>query len=414
MTSLVLSRFAPSSTSGGAALRNRQNIRALSRLGPVDVAAIGVAEGARLEEDVRVTASFAVPQPSAWERAWARSWPLRGGAFPAVEQAHRPEVSRWIAWRAAAGGYDVAVVEGITLAGYVPELKQVARRVIYDAHNVESTLCADTMSSSASRAPSLTQRLRRGCVQRRLAQVEARTVAGADLVWACSDLDAAVLERVFRPASVAVVPNGVDVAAYRRTATPIVPADWSEVPVTLVYPGLFSYAPNEDAAMRLILDVLPALRARHHPVRAVLVGREPTARMLDAARRDAGVVVTGAVDHIVPYLQQPCVVTLPIAVGGGTRLKILEAFAAGSPVVSTAKGAEGLAAVDGQHLLIREDATAIAAAVVQLWSDSLLRSRLCRNALDLVNARYSWAAAGDAIAASLGVASPPAAMAMVM
>ena len=170
------------------------------------------------------------------------------------------------------------------------------------------------------------------------------------------------------------MPNGVDVESYRRVDALPAGADWSRLPITLLYPGLFNYLPNEDAAIRLIKEVLPAVRARGRAARVVLVGRNPTPSLLEAARHDPGVEVTGAVESVVPYLEQPCVVTLPIAIASGTRLKILEAFAVGRPVVSSAKGAEGIDAVDGEHLLIRETPDSMAAAVIDLWNRPVLRS----------------------------------------
>jgi glycosyltransferase involved in cell wall biosynthesis len=89
--------------------------------------------------------------------------------------------------------------------------------------------------------------------------------------------------------------------------------------------------------------------------------------------------------------------------GSGTRLKILEAFAVGRPVVSTAKGAEGLDALDGAHLLIREEPAEIAGAVIDLWNTPQLRKSLCDEALDFLRRRYSWSVAAERIADSLGV-----------
>jgi glycosyltransferase involved in cell wall biosynthesis len=155
--------------------------------------------------------------------------------------------------------------------------------------------------------------------------------------------------------------------------------------------------------MRLIREVLPSLRTHGCQARVVLVGRDPTDAMRAAARQDSCVHVTGTVESVLPYLEQPCVVTLPIDVGSGTRLKILEAFALDRPVVSTAKGVEGIAGVDGQHLLIREDSASIARAVIDLWNAPRVREKLCANALELVRNYYSWSVAAEKIAQSLGI-----------
>jgi polysaccharide biosynthesis protein PslH len=250
-------------------------------------------------------------------------------------------------------------------------------------------------------------------LHRRMTATERDAVCGADLVWVCSDHDAQQIARVHsRRAGITVVPNGVDVDAYRRDEALPTAADWGRWPITMVYPGLFSYTPNEDAAMRLIKHVLPAVRARGCSARAVLVGRDPTPALLAAAQQDAGVEVTGWVESVLPYLKQACVVTLPIRLGSGTRLKILEAFAIGRPVISTAKGAEGIDAINDDHLLIREDVDAMAEAIIELWRRPLLRERLCERALELVRSRYSWSAAAQRIAQSLGLPSdngrPPA------
>jgi glycosyltransferase involved in cell wall biosynthesis len=198
----------------------------------------------------------------------------------------------------------------------------------------------------------------------------------------------------------------VDIDTYRRSDPPGAPGthdDWSRLPITLVYSGSFAFSPNHDAAMRLIKGVLPAVRARGCQARLFLVGRDPSPAMAAAARQDTGITVTGAVDSVLPYLAQPCVVTLPLTLGSGTRLKIVEAFAVGRPVVSTAKGAEGIDAIDGEHLLIREDIDAMADAVIDLWRSPPLRRGLCEQAFELVRGRYSWSVAADRIADSLGV-----------
>jgi glycosyltransferase involved in cell wall biosynthesis len=329
--------------------------------------------------------------------------PLRPGIYPGVDLYHSRRVASWLRDRASHCRYDLAVIETISMASYLADLRRAAHRVVFDAHNIESTLHAALVAADSRRAPAL-GRIKTSVLNRRMWAAERRVVRGADLVWVCSRGDARQLESVYgRRAGITVVPNGVDVDAYRRAGAVPSGGDWASGPITMVYPGLLDYGPNEVAAFRLIDEVLPAIRARGYQARVVLVGRNPKPALIEAARRHPGIEVTGAVYDIVRYLEPACVVTLPITVGSGTRVKILEAFAASRPVVSTSKGAEGIDAIDGDHLLIRESSTAMADAVIEVWRAPSLRGRLCHNALELVQARYSWSAAAAQIAHSLGV-----------
>jgi glycosyltransferase involved in cell wall biosynthesis len=406
MNSLVLTHYRPFPPSGGAQLRNWQNVRALSLLGPVDVVSIGVDGPAERVNEIRDWSPLSLQQRSWWDRIKTRCWVLRPGVFPGVDIYHAGSIAQWLGRRVKERRYDVAVIEGISVASYINQLKESGCRVVFDAHNAESTLSRVLMATRAGSRPSPVRRVKDRILHRRMAAAERHVVMDADIVWACSDLDAEALARLCgRRRAITVVPNGVDVDSHHPGAAPL-GADWDREPITLIYPGLFSYFPNEDAALRLVRGVLPILRKGGHAARVVLVGRNPTPRLLEEARRDSAVEVTGAVENVLSYLEQACVVTLPIALGSGTRLKVLEAFAFGRPVVSTAKGVEGIEALDEQHLLIREEPHAIASAVVDLWRSPSLRTRLCANARDLVRARYSWSVAARKIASSLGIEQP--------
>jgi polysaccharide biosynthesis protein PslH len=403
VTSLVLTSYRPHLPTGGAPLRNWQNIKALSAFGPVDVVSIGVNDAWEAVEGVREWVPFSSASRTRWDRFKTACSPLRPGVHPAVDAYRSQPVTSWLRDRAAHGRYDFAVIETISIAAYLGDLKRVARRVVFDAHNVEGALHS-ALTAGDALAPFM-QRLKNRVLSRRMLANERRAIEGADLVWACSDLDAREIAQVYgRRSGVTVVPNAVNVDAYRRAGALSPGADWSGIPLTMVYPGLFAYQPNEDAALRLIRGVLPAIRARGFAARVVLVGRDPTSSLRDAAAEFGDVELTGAVESALPYLERPCIVALPIHVGSGTRLKILEAFAVGRPVVSTAKGAEGLAVVDGEHVLIRDDVETMAAAAIDLWQHPPQRLRLCERALALVRSRYSWSVAAERIAQSLGVA----------
>ena len=403
MNSLVLTTYRPGRPSSGSALRNWQNIHALARLGPVDVVSVGVDGGTESVTGIREWATFSLGQRSAWDRLKTTGWLLRPGVHRTIDQYHMRPVTRWLEARVSQRAYGAAVVEGIPLSTYVQDLKRAGCRVVFDAHNVESALHAAVLDER-DRNASAVRRAKDWVVRRRMSVAERRAVRGADIVWACSDGDARDLERLYGSREVVVVPNGVDVEAYRRPGVMHVHEDWTGHPITIVYTGLFSYQPNERAARSLVEDVLPWLRARGHDARVVLVGRGPSAAMLAAARLDNRVLVTGEVESVLPYLEQPCVVVVPITLGSGTRLKIVEAFAVGRPVVSTSKGAEGLDVVDGEHLLIRDDAASMAEAVRDLWLRPRWREALCGNALAAARRQYSWSSAARRIGESLAVA----------
>lgn len=407
---LVLTRFRPDRPLGGAALRNWQNICGLARLGTVDVVSIGPDRDNAAVDGVRRWVTFPAAEltacSTALERTWARLWPVRPGVHPLISAFRQRRVAAWLRDEFRRERYDVAVVEELSLAPYIRDLKRAGCCVVFDAHNVESVLRSEFDLARTGVAPSWSRRRKTALLKRRLFAEEQRAVRDAQIVWACSEHDARSLHEIYhRSQPIAVVPNGIDVDSYRVPGAPSVSDNWSELPITLSFLGSYSYFPNEDAALRLIRGVLPALRARGHRARVMLVGRDPTSAMVDSARGDPDIEITGPVESVLPWLQKPCIVTLPITFGSGTRLKILEAFGLGRPVVSTAKGAEGIDAVDGEHLLLRESIDEIVNAVINLWQRADLRTQLCDNALDLVRRKYSWSAASERIVDSVSLLS---------
>ncbi len=417
LTTLLLSRFAPESSAGGAALRNLQNLHGLARLGPVDVLFMGSTPTPIVKPaDVRHLEQLSLPaEPSGrslYERARQRLWYARRAAHPLVERYWSGTLERQLQQFLAHRHYDAIVIEELSLSGYLPVLRRTGARLVFDAHNVESRLRTELAGATEQQTGSPGARFRQRVGARRLFEAEQQAFQGADLVWACSDYDAHELQRLYGTAtSVTVVPNGLNVAGYEQAGAIAPDEDWRCHPLTVSFLGTYSYWPNEDAALRLIKEVLPLLQRVQPEARLLLIGRDPSPAMQAAADAARGVVITGAVPSILPHLREPSVLALPIAYGSGTRLKVLEAFASRRPVVSTRKGAEGIDAHDGEHLLLRESPEEIADAVLRLWQDQGMRAALCRQAHHLVRQRYSWDTAALAIAHSLDAAEtapPPA------
>jgi glycosyltransferase involved in cell wall biosynthesis len=220
----------------------------------------------------------------------------------------------------------------------------------------------------------LTWRKHRGHVQRLLGSFDACTVVSAAE-------QAAV--RALAPAHmpIAIIPNGADVAgALTAQATP--------EPDTLIYPGALSYDANYDAMLHFVHAILPRIRAQRPQVRLRITGWV-TAEQQAALAAD-GVEWTGYVPDVRPLVARAWSEVVPLRLGGGTRLKVLEALALGTPVVSTSKGVEGLELEPEQHLLLADTPAEFARATLRLLAEPALRARLAVAGRQIVRANYDW------------------------
>ncbi len=187
--------------------------------------------------------------------------------------------------------------------------------------------------------------------------------------------------------SIAVVPNGVDAAHYTGNFNPP-QAD------TLIYSGALTYQANFDAVDYFLREIFPLIRSERPQVKLLITGRLDGVP-IDRLPVDDHVVFTGYLPDIRPTLAGSWVNIVPLRLGGGTRLKVLESLVIGTPVVSTSKGAEGLDLIPGQELLIADTPADFAAAVLRLLSDPVLRQTLSQNGRRVVAAKYDWSIIGQ-------------------
>lgn len=185
---------------------------------------------------------------------------------------------------------------------------------------------------------------------------------------------------------IAVVPNGVDLAHHA--------ADFGSPEVnTLIYSGALTYYANFDAVNFFLRDIFPLIQAKRPEVKLYITGRLDGVPVDDLPRND-GVVFTGYLDDIRPKVAQSWVSVVPLRLGGGTRLKILESLALGTPVVATDKGAEGLDLVPGHDLLTANDPADFAAAVLRVLEEESLRATLSYNGRQVAK-KYDWQVIGQ-------------------
>ncbi len=182
--------------------------------------------------------------------------------------------------------------------------------------------------------------------------------------------------------AVEIVSNGVDLEYFKSEEV-------EQNEVSLVFTGSMDWQPNEDAVLYFCHHILPLIRTELPDVVFYIVGSKPSDGVLKLGGRE-GVVVTGEVEDVRPYIAGATVYVVPLRIGGGTRLKILQALAMRKAVVSTSIGCEGLALRPNDHLLVADEPQQFAAHTVQLIKDRSLRDRLGENGGVLVQERYDW------------------------
>jgi glycosyltransferase involved in cell wall biosynthesis len=255
-------------------------------------------------------------------------------------------------------------------------------KLLLDEHNIEYEL----LTRMARSERSLTRRLFNRIEADRFRRFERRAWDSVDGSLVCSERESEILRTYAPRTPVVVAPNGVDLDYFR-------PSSAAPEPLTAVFNGVLDYRPNFDAALYLVDEIWPQVLSARPEARLAIVGRARDAD-INALRRPS-VDITGEVADIRPHLQRAAVVLAPLRMGGGTRLKIVEGLALGKAIVSTHVGCEGIAVRDREHLLIADDADAIAAAVLELFDDQSLAQRLGRRGRELVEAQYSWNVAGQ-------------------
>jgi glycosyltransferase involved in cell wall biosynthesis len=322
---------------------------------------------------------ISVPQPDRYSgvrivRGLLGRWPLP------VENHTSPQMKAVASRLAASGRFDFVHMDGTHLAAVAVLLGSLPNgpRIVFDWHNIES----EGLRRYADTTPSRLKRIYAGISTRRMESVERMLLRACFGHIVCSDREREQLLPLAVPgARIAVIENGVDAAYFEAPET-----DGSRN--RIVFVGAMNYHANIDAIIPFARRVWPRIRDCRPEWKLTIVGSKPSQAVLDL-RREPGVEVTGTVDDVRPYYREALAAVVPLRTGTGTRLKILEAMAAGVPVVSTAIGAEGLAVTPGRDILIAREERDWSSALEAL-ADMPLRRRLVAAGRDLVRSRYDW------------------------
>lgn len=383
MKILFLSRWYPWPADNGARLRVLNLIKALSRRHEVHL--VSYADGPVAPEALAAMRRWC----ASVETVTYRGFRPRGmrALLGFIDPRPRSVVDTYnVAMRAAAvrvGRVDVALASEIDMVPYA--LAANARRRVFEELEV------GVIAGAATQANGVRAKIRAGLTWWKLSRYVRGTLKRFD---ACTVVSAAERDLAvgLAPAGypIEVLPNGVDVDAMRAvTAAP--------TPGTLIYAGALTYHANYDAVAYFLEAIYPLIRERCPEATVTVTGRTDG---IDLGRLSAhpGVRFSGYLDDVRPAIAGTWLSVVPLRVGGGTRLKILESLALGTPVVSTRKGAEGLDLVDGRDVMLADTPRAFAEAVTRVLGDPALRARLA-DAGRIAASRYDWGMIGDRLLA---------------
>jgi len=303
------------------------------------------------------------------------------GELPLTDRFGQAQSLQRVALATRDDHFDIAVIEHFWCARYLSVLRSRAKRVVLDLHNIESVLhegCARTEPWPSS----LGHRLFRRTAER----MEQDILAEFDLVLVASEADRERVLRIAPKAQVGVYPNSI----------PLVPKPQVDEEDLVAFSGNLEYHPNVTAVKHFKKHVWPGLRELVPELRWRIIGKNEFA-IKDLIKDDPRIETTGTVDDAVHELARAKVVVVPILAGSGTRIKILEAWAAERPVVSTSIGADGLPVRDGENIRIADNPEAMKTAVLELLEDKELRIKLGKTGRKTYAENYSWPAAWDTL-----------------
>jgi glycosyltransferase involved in cell wall biosynthesis len=402
MKLLLLSPYPPFPPHGGGTMRIYQILRGLAAQD--DVTCLTFAPD--VEADAALAPLHAICRVQVVRGPEARGLLRRAAttfATPLPDMALRNASRAYAAALDALLGaerFDAVLAESIEMAGYLAQIAGGAHRgprLFLDQFNAEYLLQRRTALTSlrnAVRGGGNRPRELIGGIYSlvqwfKLAAYERHAMRLCDAVSVVSEEDRRVLAKLAGHARFGVVPNGVDTAYFARAA--LTGAIVFDAP-TLVFSGTLDYRANVDALTWFAGRPLDLLRATHPGVRLLAVGRRPTPA-LQALAAEGRLTLTGEVADARPFIAAADVYVVPMRIGGGMRLKLLEAFALEAPVVSTTLGAEGVEGLAHEtHCLLADSPEAFAAATARLLDDRACARRLGAAGRQLVVERYDWGA----------------------
>lgn len=317
----------------------------------------------------------AAPDSNVLDRSLDYLWRLPRPAPYAVSKFTHPAVRAKVVDWLSSGRFDVAVCDFLSASENFPS--QLPIPCVLFQHNVESSLwqrMAAVESNPLKKLPYILE-------SSKMTRYERATLGKFHHIIAVSERDRQQMLAMNPACEITVVPTGVDTRKFN-----VAPPSLIEPP-RVVFTGSMDWEPNIDAVEYFCSQIWPHIHIEFPDAIFQIVGRNPFAKVHRLA--SPSVEVTGTVPSVAEYLKKASVVVVPLRIGGGTRLKIFEAMAMGKALVSTSIGAEGLAVENGRDLLLADDASSFADAVILLLRDAATRHKIEQAAVRLA-VQYDW------------------------
>ncbi len=278
---------------------------------------------------------------------------------------------------------EVVHFETIAVCPYLSLFKDIPKALVHQ--NVES----DLLMQRARKESNFLKSLYIKHQAEKLRNYEDQVVEEIDLNIAVSEEDKdRFLQRGYK-STFAVVPNGTDLNYFKPTNTETVDDN------SIVFAGTLDWYPNHDGMIYFLSEIFPNIKKKYPEAKFHLIGKAPSEKIVSLAKEIEGVTVHGFVDDARTLIRSSAVYVVPLRIGGGSRLKILDALASGKAVVSTSIGAEGLKLTNGSDIAIADQAEHFASEVARLLEDQKAREELETNGRKTVEKHYSWSVIGE-------------------
>ena len=343
------------------------------------------AEGIKVIEDAGITIET-VPVASNQKKELNRIYQLLSlvSSKPyQYKQYYSAAMQKSISRHLEEGDYDLLHVE-FSQMGYYHLDTEIPRYV--DQHNVEYEIMHRTYETEKSP-------LRKLLAYSEWKKFYKQEIENCEKFTGClttSVRDAEILQQRSPGMECHVIPNGVDSEFFKSNAT----GDDID-PNMVLFTGTISYYPNTEGILWFYKNIWPLIKEKNPQATFCIAGKAPPPEVQAIADSDESVTATGMVDDMRDYYNKAAVVVVPLRVGGGTRLKILEGMAMSKAIISTSVGAEGIEHTDGEDILLKDTPEDFSNAVVSVMNDTALRQRLEKGGRDLVEAKYDWRAVTD-------------------